>query len=223
MIRFLAIRLAACLVVAAAVFLTKSAAEESAVAAQTVTLHWQPTVSASGGACVGSEGFHGREAYDLTSGTDCGSSNAQLVTVRTVGLSATQHRSLGAFISFGTYTTGCTFGEADTVEYVTGILPGTYRFLHTDGSNTTMDIWAGPSPGTASQKAVAYTIENDPGQCDGFSGQHVHQDANYAGAYQPCFYAFYQINNVWNYISEWVHKWVYTEGSGGVGPSQPNG
>lgn len=210
-------------------------------APERVRVWWLSFVSASwggypNGACVGSKGRHRTDAYDLTAGIDCTSGEVpQLVSMRTVALcnpctSLSRHAVLAVFVQFGEYAPpdNSNYAELNTVDY-SNFQHGTYRALHTTGSNgLSTNIMAG-NPAQATTWAFAYTYDDE--NVSGFEGMHPHQDGKNGnlpgsgeGVYQPCWPAFYLIYNVNNYVNDWAHYWVYDRGTNGLlnEDQQPN-
>lgn len=189
-------------------------APDTSPAAETVQVLWMSGVIKNQRACVGVAGLHRNYAYDLFADDDgpCYGPSSTSTSLRTIGFSSTFHRTLAAYIVSGEYPypSYCDYIEARTVEHGSGLLRGTYRYLHARGSSGYwVDIWSGPN--LPRLDVLSGTTRNDSNCSGGWVGYHTHQDASSPKSEPNWNLPRDDDIPVWD-LFFYIHKWTYTEG-----------
>lgn len=181
-------------------------------AAENVYVYWLSGVMESNTACVGPQGLHPNDAYDLVADDACAGSSASEVRMRTYGSSPNLHVTLECYMTSGVYDSDkCDYIEARCYQQPGGAYRGTYRYVHAQGVNDAWrDIWAGPGYEPTDNDIEGET--SDDSDCQGGSGwtdYHTHQDA-YGSYSQPNDLDPLQVIDVWN-VNNYIHKWTFPE------------
>lgn len=182
----------------------------SGAAAEPVYVYWLSGVMENNTACVGPQGLHPSDAYDLVAGPSCQGPSSTEVRMRTYATSSTLHVALECYMASGEYDIGhCDYIEARCYQQPSGTYRGTYRYVHAQGVNDAWrDIWAGPGyKQTDSDIDGQTTDDSDCG--GGWEGYHTHQDAQGAPS-QPNDLDPLQVIDVWN-VNNYIHKWTFPE------------
>lgn len=117
-----------------------------AAAAENVYVYWLSGVMENNTACVGPQGLHPSDAYDLVAGASCQGPSSTEVRMRTYATSSSVHVTLECYMVSGEYQYDkCDYIEARCYQQPSNTYRGTYRYVHAQGVNDAWrDIWAGP-------------------------------------------------------------------------------
>jgi hypothetical protein len=173
-------------------------------------VYWLSGVMENDTACVGPQGLHPNDAYDLIVDAGCQGSSSSEVRMRTYGTSPTLHVALKCYMSSGEYDYGkCDYIEARCYEQPSNTYRGTYRYIHAQGVNDAWrDIWAGPGYVPTDNDIDGETKE-DSNCTGGWTAYHTHQDAQGAPS-QPNDLDPLEVIDVWN-VDNYIHKWTFPE------------
>jgi hypothetical protein len=185
-----------------------------------VEVKWMSGVTYNGRACVGMQGLHGDNAYDLIADDlePCWDHGVPAdVSLRTLAYSPTAHLTLRGTISSGSYPAPsyCDYIEVDTIQDPSGEYRGKYRYVHATGTpGQLVDIWAGPAVEDTDIRIGSTSYDSDcqtQGGGVGWTGYHTHQDSG--GLTYPASEPNPGLPTdddipLWD-PSSWIHKWTY--------------